>query len=309
MAKDSGTGHDANTVTLMYVPAEAGRIRRFNLRTSWLRWSVLLTLVLSAAIGTLTADYVRVRHKLVELGELRSETAEQREQIVAYSEKIEEITEHLDRVSQLDRKLRVITSLDPAAPLPLPGIGGLEGSLIEPHQLSRVTRETRHRRMTEMLDQLGAAASAEADSLTALITHLENETARLSSTPSISPTQGWITSTFGHRVSPFTGAREMHKGLDIAGRVRTPVVASADGKVIFSGRRRALGNAVILRHGYGIETIYGHLSELSVEVGDQVKRGQKIGLMGNTGRSTGPHLHYQIQVQGTPVDPKNYILD
>jgi murein DD-endopeptidase MepM/ murein hydrolase activator NlpD len=78
---------------------------------------------------------------------------------------------------------------------------------------------------------------------------------------------------------------------------------------VFAGERRALGNSVTLRHGYGIETIYGHLEELEVKAGDKVKRGQKIGLMGNTGRSTGPHLHYQVHVNGTPVDPRNYILD
>jgi murein DD-endopeptidase MepM/ murein hydrolase activator NlpD len=309
MSRESGTGHDANTVTLMYVPGEAGRIRRFTIRRSFIRGSAVFTVLLSTAIGLLATDYVRTRRELVELADLRTETGAQREQIVAYSQQMEAITQHLERVSQLDRKLRVITALDAAAPLPLPGIGGLEGSLIEPHQLNRVTRETRHRRMTEMLDQLDTAASTEAASLAALIAHLENETARLSATPSIAPVQGWITSTFGHRVSPFTGNREFHKGLDIAARMKTPIVAPADGKIIFAGHQRALGNAITIRHGYGIETIYGHLAEVSVAAGDQVRRGQKIGLVGNTGRSTGPHLHYQVQVQGSPVDPKNYVLD
>jgi murein DD-endopeptidase MepM/ murein hydrolase activator NlpD len=245
----------------------------------------------------------------VELARLRSETEEQRAQILAYSRQMEDIATHLDHISQLDRKLRVITNLDPAEPLPLPGIGGIEGSPIEPHQLAGATRQSRHRRMTEMLGQLNDAAGAESKSLDALISHLEHQTARLSSTPSIAPARGWITSTFGYRTSPFTGSREFHKGLDIAGRTRTPIVASADGDVVFAGDRKNLGNSVEIRHGYGLDTIYGHLEEVTVKVGDKVKRGQKVGLMGNTGRSTGPHLHYQVELNGTPVDPRNYVLD
>jgi murein DD-endopeptidase MepM/ murein hydrolase activator NlpD len=296
-------------VTLMYLPGEAGRIRRYHLPRVWItRAGSALGIALVLLCG-LSLDYVRARRQVVELERLRSETEEQREQILAYSRQMEDIAGHLDRISQLDRKLRVITNLDPAEPLPLPGIGGIEGSPIEPHQLAGATRQSRHRRMTEMLGQLTTAAGAEAQSLGALISHLEHQTARLGSTPSIAPARGWITSTFGYRQSPFTGGREFHKGLDIAGRSRTPIVASADGDVVFAGERRALGNSVTLRHGYGIETIYGHLEELEVKAGDKVKRGQKIGLMGNTGRSTGPHLHYQVHVNGTPVDPRNYILD
>jgi len=304
-----GAAETNDSVTLMYVPGETGRIRRFTIRKAWIRRTVLLLVGSSVALGLLSVDYVRVRRQVAELGALREETQDQRQQILDYSRQMDEISSRLDQIARLDRKLRVITDLDPADQLPLPGIGGLEGSVLEPHQLTRATRQTRHRRMTEMLSQINEAAAAEASSLETLIAHLENETARLGSTPSIAPARGWITSTFGHRVSPFTGNREFHRGLDIAGRMRTPVVAPADGEVIFAGTKRALGNTITLRHGYGIETIYGHLSELSVRRGERVKRGQKLGLMGNTGRSTGPHLHYQVQINGKPVNPQNYILD
>ena len=307
MAKRSAS--EPQVVTLMYLPGQAGRIRRYQFKRVWISragYALGLALVLVCA---LSVDYVRTRQQVVELARLRAETEEQRAQILAYSRQVEDISTHLDQISQLDRKLRVITNLDPAEPLPLPGIGGVEGSPIEPHQLAGATRQSRHRRMTEMLGQLSDAAGAEAQSLDELIRHLEHQTARLSSTPSIAPARGWITSTFGYRTSPFTGSREYHKGLDIASRTRTPIVASADGVVVFAGERRALGYAVEIRHGYGLDTIYGHLEELDVKTGDKVKRGQKIGLMGNTGRSTGPHLHYQVEVNGSPVDPRNYILD
>ena len=296
-------------VTLMYLPGEAGRIRRYHVPRVWIRRALAALGVAAVMLCGLSIDYVRARRQVVELARLRSETEEQRAQILAYSRQIEEIATHLDHISQLDRKLRVITNLDPAEPLPLPGIGGIEGSPIEPHQLAGATRQSRHRRMTEMLGQLTEAAGTESQSLDELIQHLEHQTARLSSTPSIAPARGWITSTFGYRRSPFTGNREFHKGLDIAGRPRTPIVASADGDVVFAGERKALGRSVVIRHGYGIETMYGHMEEVDVKVGDKVKRGQKLGLMGNTGRSTGPHLHYQVVVNGNPVDPHNYLLD
>ena len=89
----------------------------------------------------------------------------------------------------------------------------------------------------------------------------------------------------------------------------TPILAPADGEVRFVGSQRALGNTLILEHGYGVETVYGHLSEVLVERGQKVKRGERVALMGTTGRSTGPHLHYQVEVNGAPKNPQNYILD
>ena len=219
------------------------------------------------------------------------------------------ISEELTRISGFDRKLRVITNLDPADPLPLPGIGGVEGDLVGVAELATLTRDRRHQRILEGLGHLTDAASAEAESLSALIAHLEDQTTRLRTTPSISPTKGWVTSGFGYRTSPFTANREFHRGLDIAGRLGTPVYAPADGKIRFAGNRRALGNTVAISHGYGVETLYGHMHELKVKGGQKVVRGQEIGLLGSSGRSTGPHLHYQVQVNGVPVNPRNYILD
>lgn len=310
MASTSGRrGSSSEVSTFLYVPSESGRIRRFHVRRVWLRRLAGALVLASIGIGLLAIDYVRARRQLPELERLRAETAEQSEQIQSYSVRLEKISTHLVRISRLDRKLRVITDLDPADPLPLPGIGGIEGDLLEMHDLTGLTRDRRHERLTDGLRRLDEASAVQAESLAALISHLEDQTARLSATPSIPPTKGWITSTFGPRASPFTGNREFHRGVDIAGRTGTPVLAPADGQVIFAGRRRALGLAITIRHGYDIETLYGHLSEIMAKRGDKVRRGQQIGVMGNTGRSTGPHLHYQVQVADRAVNPQNYILD
>jgi len=123
------------------------------------------------------------------------------------------------------------------------------------------------------------------------------------------PTRGWITSRFGYRTSPFTGRRQHHGGIDIATKQDTPIIAPATGRVSFVGSKGPLGNAVVLDHGYGVRTFFGHTHEIHVKIGDQVERGQLIASVGSTGRSTGPHLHYSVEVGGKSVNPMNYIFD
>jgi murein DD-endopeptidase MepM/ murein hydrolase activator NlpD len=257
----------------------------------------------------LTVDYVRARIHLVELDRLRVETAEQKEELHAYAERMEAISDRLGQIDQFQRKLRVITNLDPADPLPLPGIGGTDGALLDSEDVAWMSRTKRREIIKEGLETLAGAADAQQESLQGLIAHLEDQAVRLVHTPSISPTHGWVTSSFGYRTDPYTGSRALHKGLDIAGRMGTPILAPADGQVVYATQKRSLGNAIKMRHGYGIETVYGHLSEMLVKPGETVKRGQQIAMMGSTGRSTGPHLHYAVLVNGKAVNPNNYILD
>ena len=131
----------------------------------------------------------------------------------------------------------------------------------------------------------------------------------LKSTPSILPARGWITSYYGPRKSPHSGRRKMHEGLDIGGKTGTPILAPADGVVTFGGHKAGFGKFVQIDHGYGLETIFGHAHKLFVKEGAIVKRGHTIALLGSTGLSTGPHLHYEVRVNGIAVDPLYYILD
>jgi murein DD-endopeptidase MepM/ murein hydrolase activator NlpD len=112
---------------------------------------------------------------------------------------------------------------------------------------------------------------------------------------------GLMTDGFGSRTDPFTGRRAFHRGLDISARRGTPVVAPADGVVVFAGRNGGLGKTVRISHGFGFATVYGHLDAIDVEPGQQIHRGAQIGLLGNSGRSTGPHLHYEVHRDGNPV--------
>ncbi len=132
---------------------------------------------------------------------------------------------------------------------------------------------------------------------------------KLSSTPTIAPVIGVMTDGFGNRRDPFTGKRAYHHGLDLSARRGTPIVAPADGVVVFAGRNGGMGRMIRVSHGFGYLTVYGHLDKILVEPGQDVRRGEEIGHVGNTGRSTGSHLHYEVLKDGKYVNPLYYILD
>lgn len=136
----------------------------------------------------------------------------------------------------------------------------------------------------------------------------EDKLIYIASTPSIWPVKGWVTSDFGVRRSPFSLARDFHNGIDIAAQWGTPIAVAADGVVTFAGYKGGLGKTVIIDHGFGVTSYYGHLSSYFVHEGQQLAKGTALALVGSTGHSTGPHLHYEVHVDGVPVDPMKYIL-
>ncbi len=128
-------------------------------------------------------------------------------------------------------------------------------------------------------------------------------------TPSIWPTHGWLSSSMGNRADPLTGEKDFHPGLDISADKGDPVYSTADGKVTHASSAGNYGNLVIVEHGYGLETRYGHLSSFKVKVGQAVKRGDLVGLVGSTGRTTGPHLHYEVRASGRILNPLQLLLN
>ena len=137
---------------------------------------------------------------------------------------------------------------------------------------------------------------------------LDNES-YLRSTPSILPANGWVTSYYGPRISPITRRLRMHEGIDIGARIGAGIFSPADGIVTFSGTKPGFGKFVKVDHGYGIETVFGHAKKLNVKKGKKVSRGDILAFVGNTGYSTGPHLHYEVRVNGTPVDPLYFVFN
>ena len=150
---------------------------------------------------------------------------------------------------------------------------------------------------------------AESHSLEELVGALRGKVERLAATPSAWPAVGWVTSGFGYRISPFTGRRDFHEGIDIAAEFGTPIQAPAPGRVIFAGRKGGLGLAITVDHGFGVRTTYGHLQRVLVQPGAHVTRGQELATMGSSGLSTGPHVHYIVEVGGKRVDPLDYIVE
>jgi murein DD-endopeptidase MepM/ murein hydrolase activator NlpD len=163
-------------------------------------------------------------------------------------------------------------------------------------------------RALEQLAWLDGQAAAASDSFAVLNVLLQDRPSEAGSgAPTVWPVRGLVTSPFGTRTSPYGEGREMHPGIDISASYGLPVAATGNGEVIFAGRDPGYGGLVVIAHGGQLDTFYGHLSALYVREGQKVHRGQPIGAVGATGRATGAHLHYEVRVNGTPVDPRRYL--
>jgi len=255
-------------------------------------------------------DYIQVRKRGFELAQLRSETEEQRTKIHFFSSKIEDLEKQLARLKDFDKKIRIIANLEKGGETTsFVGMGGPSPSDVR--EKLRVERDEAGlvQQMRTDVERLKSEALSREESLSELEKLLLTKKDMLTHTPSIWPVHGWVTSGFGFRTNPFTGLSQMHEGLDISNREGTPVIAPADGIVSATGKDFSYGNVVVISHGFGITTRHNHLSKILVGAGQKVKRGDKIAEVGSTGKSTGPHLHYEVRINGIPVNPARYILE
>jgi murein DD-endopeptidase MepM/ murein hydrolase activator NlpD len=213
-------------------------------------------------------------------------------------------------LDQFEEKIRVIANLEPLqGDDNLFGVGGAAPEDLDPQLEITQRHEGLIREMHQQVDELDRASQRHEKTFGILLDKLEGQRNLLASTPAIRPTSGWITSRFGHRVSPFTGRKEFHKGVDISNRKGTAILATANGVVTYAGIKGTMGNVLVIDHGHGMITRYAHLSEGLKKQGEKVKRGDIIAQMGSSGRSTGPHLHYEVHLNGVPVNPEHYILN
>lgn len=257
-----------------------------------------LAVSLPLVLGFLVIDH---NHRTVDrrrLASLASENAILHARMDGYARRVDSLRAQVNSLAELDAQLRLSADM-PLIPRDIRAMGiggGLVGSSEPGAELEN------------SIDWLLEQARFQRTSFYDIACNLEKQAALQTSTPSIMPTSGWITSYFGFRRDPFTGRSNMHEGLDIVGIPGQPIVATAAGTAVIAGWYQNWGQVVELDHGKGLRSFYAHNASVKVKVGDKVKRGQTIALMGSTGRSTGNHCHYGIKLNGNWVDPRRYIL-
>ena len=228
------------------------------------------------------------------------------------SDQLSRMGRKIARLATLEEDIRQLANLK--ALLPSPVQVGMGGTALEPApNLSLSFVDSSPGTPTNEMDDLQAKINITHQQLTRHMNNFKSLKEDLKiqydirvHTPSIKPAPGIISCGFGNRISPFSRKPEFHTGMDIANRKGTPVVASARGTVVFAQKKYLIGNLVVIDHGNNIITKYGHLDKILVKKNDLVNAGDPIGLMGNTGKSTGPHVHYEVLVNGKPQDPARY---
>ncbi len=335
------TAETSDAYTVVVFRGSSSKPLRFSFPRKFVRKLLILAAILIVADLLVVSHYVIRTGEVWQLSAFRAEAMGAREQTAAFSAAIDDLKKRISAMGEVNQRLRVMLGIDTAKPAgdlangrggedgPLPdGKSTVQGNgsaaagsearqqvseLRDNHQsdldfstesIEEVTQQVR-----ESLDSLVREATQQEEALQSLTQIAEQRSAQWASTPSIWPVRGWVTSGFGPRVSPFTEKPAWHDGLDIGAQANSPVQAPALGRVVTVAFDSKMGNMVKLDHGYGIETVYGHLAKSLVKEGQRVKRGDVVALVGSTGLSTGPHLHYMIKKNGQALDPTKFILD
>ncbi|MGD9330375.1 MAG: M23 family metallopeptidase [Desulfobacterales bacterium] len=304
-------------MTFILLSGNGSRIRQFSYSKLVLAAGAVLSLVIMTGVGLLVKDYLNLKQSAAQMAELETKVAARdaeivhhKRQIECFANEINQLKSNLVALNSFEKKIRVIANLEkPAGQDNLFGVGGATPEDLDPSASLRRDQSGLIRSMHDQVELLESASFAQQQDFTSLLGQLEEKKNLLACTPSIRPAKGWISSRFGYRISPFTGRRELHAAYDIANREGTPIISPADGVVTYIGKKGAYGKLMIVDHGYGLVTRYGHLKGTDLKKGAKVKRGDTIAKMGNTGRSTGPHLHYEVRLNGVPVNPEKYILN
>lgn len=293
--------------TVLVVPDASSQIRTFHIAKPLL--AALAAAASLVFVGFLFFIYqaVSLNGHMLELRRLRM-TAGQQNQLLG---KIDRLEADLARLRDFDLRLRTAAGLETNDTehsfLAAGGSDTLSSKDLTTAAVAHLTPSTDS--LSKELERVSREMNDRSKSFQELIGQLEAKRSILAATPTIWPVKGLLTAGFGMRRSPFTGLRQMHEGVDISNSVGTSVIAPADGVVAYAGPLGGFGNVISIDHGYKISTFYGHLRQYKVARGQHVQRGSVIGSVGTTGRVTGPHVHYEIQVNGTPVDPSKYVID
>jgi len=288
---------DKRYSTIIFVPHARAKFRKLKVSHRIL-FSILSLVTSSLCLSTFfSVQYFTSLSQTHELSKLRHENRELQTANEQFSKSVESLRTQLRTVEDRTRKLAIIAGITTLDESSQGGSGGVrnEDSAANPYR--------------DDVDKMAFRSHRLQKDLNVLEERFVAQSRLLSSTPSVAPVRGILTDGFGGRSDPFTGEPGQHNAVDISSAVGQAVRAPADGIVVKAEWANGYGNVIYISHGYGYSTRYGHLSGFSVQPGTRVKRGDVIGYVGSTGRSTGPHLHYEVRVNNNPVNPLEYILN
>ena len=307
--------------TLIIVPECSSRVRRVTITQRALARVAFAGVAVVALAAFMSVHYAFVVDQAAANGELKDENVTLKARLRVVQDEIARIDATLQRVEQFNTRVRAITQLnDPERNL---AMGPLAAQIDEAPRVlyekgeridfedELIESQVALRFIESSLDSARDGALGLEEQVRDLYDYFDEHEGLLATTPSIRPTHSkLLTSGFGLRTDPYTDQRVMHKGIDLAAANGADVIAPADGLVIYAGNRgQGYGKTVVLDHGFGVQTHYAHLSVFKVQLGEKVTRGQVIAGVGNTGRSTGAHLHYEVRFNGIPQDPEKFMLD
>jgi murein DD-endopeptidase MepM/ murein hydrolase activator NlpD len=285
--------------TLIVVPHAKARFRKFQVSVRWAKWVLGTMGVVLAAVAGILIHYGTITVEVHQLRKLRAENAVLTARTLEYEQNAARLQAKMQVLQNMVKKLGVMAGLEQSLPPENVGVGGVSSTdSVSPSAERGVSLS----RMDQNLSDLTERSEK-------LEQFYSDQKVLLSSTPSIWPVRGYLSTSFGNRIDPFTNEKDFHPGIDISTPMGAKITAPADGVVITCEPRGGYGNAIVIDHKYGVVTRYAHLDRFAVHPGQKVKRGDLIGFVGTTGRSTGPHLHYEVWVHDQAQNPILFILD
>jgi len=284
----------AKRFSLIIIPEGGGTVKRLHMRSAYFYCFMCGCFAVVGALTFFAYSYYANCIDNGELQRLRIATSEQRQTLNHLVADIEAVQKQMTLLSDDEAQIRKLANLEPVVKDVPVAIGGLSESEAVT-DIDDIQRQ---------INQLQVDIELRRQNQEAVRNLLNDQISLDLATPKGWPAKGWLSSYFGMRKSPITGRRVIHEGLDIAANTGTPIVATADGVVARVTYSPSYGKMVIIDHGYGYRTVFGHASRILVKAGQQVKRGDVVAKVGNTGRSTGPHLHYEVRLNGIPTDPR-----
>ncbi|MBD3415494.1 MAG: peptidoglycan DD-metalloendopeptidase family protein [Candidatus Aminicenantes bacterium] len=290
-------------LSLIIIPHKKGKQRNFTVSKKALQFTAGLAAFAFILLTLFLIDYFLMNGTRSKYRQMMVDYEEQGQLLTQYKESIDSLNSRIQDFERYAKKLNIMAGFK--AEDMIKGEPGVGGSSDVPQQAISETQTDLSR-----LNKLGEKAEGIDKNFDVLNNFFENQTLELAQTPSIMPTQGYWSSSYGWRDDPFTGKRTFHRGVDIATQTGNPVIATADGIVIQTKSDKIGGRTVKISHPKtGFVTVYCHLSKYLVKPGQKIKRGDTIGLIGSTGKAKGPHVHYEVRLDGKSLNPWYYILD